>query len=247
MNKVIKGRNQNNKKAAALFVFQVILGMMPILLLIAFVMFHIYLYSPILAAVFILLIFFCNVGYAWLAQRYAVLSSGLHGERELYRTVKRLSGNNIIFRNLPIRYKRGRSELDLLLVSHKGVIIIEVKNHSGTIFGNWKDEKWTQKKYYKDGKTTEAEMDNPIKQMRRQRDIVKSILNAAGENVWIDTVLYFSSPNAKLRLTLRENDYVCSSSAELLNFLENYDSRETLSMTRMAKIAEILKDASASV
>ena len=85
-------------------------------------------------------------------------------------------------------------------------------------------------------------MENPIKQMRRQRDIVKSILNAAGENVWIDTVLYFSSPNAKLRLNLRENDYVCSSDSELLGFLEDYRGAETLSMSRIQNIAEILKN-----
>ncbi len=247
MNKVVKGRNTNNKKVVALFVFQVILGIMPVLLLIAFVMLRIYTYSPLIAAVFIVLIFLCNIGYMFLARRYAVLNSGIQGERDLYRTVKKLQGNNIIFRNLPIRYKRGRSELDLLLVSHKGIIIVEVKNHSGTIYGSWKSDKWTQKKYYRDGKTTETEMDNPIKQMRRQRDIVKSILSAAGEDVWIDTVLYFSSPNAKLRLSLREKDYVCTSSRELLNFLEQYNSGETLSRTRMDKIAEIMKEASSSV
>lgn len=246
MNQVFNGRNGNNKKVIALFVSQVILGMMPVLLLVAFVMLNLYRW-PIVAAVVILLIFLCNVFYMILARRYAVLSSGLRGERELYKVVKKLSGNNIILRNLPVRYKRGRSELDMLLVSHKGIIIIEVKNHCGTIVGNWKADEWTQKKYYRDGKTTNTQMDNPIKQMRRQRDIVKSILSAAGENVWIDTVLYFSSPNAKLRLSLRENDYVCASSGELLSFLEKYDHGETISRSRMEKIAKILTDAADSV
>ena len=90
-------------------------------------------------------------------------------------------------------------------------------------------------------------MDNPIKQMRRQRDIVKSILNAAGEEVWIDTVLYFSSKNAKLRLNLRENDYVCMGSKELLNFLENYDRGEVISKIQMEKYARILNEARANV
>lgn len=242
MNKVYNSGNGNNKKAAVLFVLQVILGMMPVLLLIAFVMLRLYT-MPIIAAVVIFLILLCNVGYVLLARRYAVLSSGLRGERDLYRTVKKLSGNNIILRNLPVRYKRGRSELDMLVISHNGIIIVEVKNHSGTIFGSWKSDVWTQKKFYRDGKTTSNEMDNPIKQMRRQRDIVKSILNSAGENVWIDTVLYFSSPNAKLRLSLRETDYVCASNGELLSFLENYKHGETLSRTRMDRIAQILKDA----
>ncbi len=243
MNKVIRGRNTNNHKVIALFVAQVITGVMPVLLLIAFVMFKLY-NTTILAAVFILLIFACNVTYSILAHKYNVLYSGVKGEKQLYRAAKKLKGNNIIFRNLPVRYKRGRSELDLLIISHSGIIIVEVKNHSGTISGNWKSDKWTQRKFYRDGKTTTQEMDNPIKQMRRQRDIVKSILSAAGENVWIDTVLYFSSPNVKLRLSLRENDYLCSSDAELMNFLDEYKGGETLSMSRMQKIAEILKTAS---
>ena len=243
MNKVNKSRNINNKRVATLFVFQVIIGVMPILLLIAFVWLKLY-RIPILAAVAIGLILLCNLVYILLGQRYAVLNSGVQGERQLYKTVKRLSGNNIIFRNLPVRYKRGRSELDLLLVSHSGIIIIEVKNHSGTIIGSWKSEKWTQRKDYRDGKSTSTEMDNPIKQMRRQRDIVKSILNAAGEDVWIDSVLYFSSPNARLKLSLRENDYVCCESQELLEFLREYDRGEVLSKTRMEHIAQILRDSS---
>ncbi len=243
MNKVIHGRNTNNKRAVALFVAQVVTGVMPVLLLIVFVSLKLYTHKEI-AIIFILLIFFCNLAYMLLARRYSILYSGLKGEKRLYRAVKKLSGNNIIFRNLPVRYKRGRSELDLLIISHSGIIIVEVKNHSGTISGSWKSDKWVQKKYYRDGKNSQQEMDNPIKQMRRQRDIVKSILVAAGEDVWIDTVLYFSSPNAKLRLNLRESDYVCSSDSELLGFLEEYTGGETLSMSRMQKLAEILKNSS---
>ena len=86
-------------------------------------------------------------------------------------------------------------------------------------------------------------MDNPIKQMRRQRDIVKSILNSAGEDVWIDTVLYFSNPNVRLKLNLRENDYVCMGTRELMCYLENYSSGKPLTREKMNKYAEILNDA----
>ncbi len=240
MNKVIKGKNRNNKRALTLLIFQIAVGILPILLLVVFVTGQLYRNSAA-AAIVIGLILLCNGGYMVLARRYGVIHSGLYGEKQLYRTVKRLSGSNIIFRNLPIKYKRGRSEADLLIVSHKGVIIIEAKNHSGTIVGNWKNEKWEQRKTYRDGRAASAEMENPLRQMRRQRDIVKSILMSNGENVWVDSVLYFSSPMAKLRLTLRENDYVCSTPAELIRFLEDYAGGETLSRTRMDKIAAILK------
>lgn len=243
MNKIIRGRNVNTKKVKALFIAQVVMGVMPVLLLIFFVWKQLY-HTPVIAVIFIILIFLCNVAYAVLARNYAVLNSGVKGERRLFRTVKKLHGTNIVFHNLPVRYKRGRSELDMLIISHSGVLIIEVKNHSGTISGSWNDEKWTQRKHYRDGKVTETFMDNPIKQMRRQRDIVKSILSAAGEDVWIDSVLYFSSPNARLKLSLRENDYVCSESAELLEFLRGYERGETLSKTRMENIARILRESS---
>ncbi len=245
MNKVIRCKNTNNARLAALLVVQVFLGVSPVLMLISFVWFRLY-EMKIIAIVIIILIFLCNVAYAFLARRFNILYSGRRGERQLYKTVRHLSGNNIIFCNLPIRYKRGRSETDMLIISHRGVIIIEVKNHSGNIQGSWKSDKWQQRKFYRD-KTVDIEMDNPIKQMRRQRDIVKSILNAAGEDVWIDTVLYFSNTNAKLSLNLRQTDYVCLGSRELMHFLENYDSGESLSKGQMEKYARILNDARSQI
>ncbi len=246
MNKVIRCRNKNNAKIIALLVLQVFMGVAPVLMLISFLGFKMYEKKP-LAIVFIILIFLCNVAYIILARQYNILHSGRRGEKLLYRAVKKLGGNNIIFCNLPVRYKRGRSELDALIISHKGVIIVEVKNHSGTIQGSWKDEKWLQRKHYRDEKTTEQEMDNPVKQMRRQRDIVKSILLAEGENVWIDTVLFFSNDNVKLRLNLREDDVVCMGSAELINYLENYEGKELISRVKMEKYAEILKEVSMNI
>ena len=59
MNKIIKGKNRNNKAAAALFVLQVIVGICPVLLLMAFVWLKLY-ETPITAAVVIILIFLCN-------------------------------------------------------------------------------------------------------------------------------------------------------------------------------------------
>lgn len=245
MNKIIRCRNTNSVRIVILAALQVLMGVFPVLLLILFVWLKLY-NIKITAIIVIILIFLCNVVYAFLVRRYNALTSGRRGEKLLYKTVRHLGGNNIIFCNLPIRYKRGRSETDMLIISRKGVIIIEVKNHSGTIQGSWKSEKWTQRKFYRD-KTTDIEMDNPIKQMRRQRDIVKSILNAAGEDVWIDTVLYFSNENAKLRLDLRKTDYVCLGSRELMHFLENYENDKTLTREQMEKYAKILNDARSEV
>ena len=242
MNKVIRCKNSNYKKILALLVIQVFLGVAPVLLLISFVSFRMYEHK-VLAIVIIALIFLCNTAYMITARRYNILNSGRRGERQLFKTVKKLGENNIVFVNLPIRYKRGRSEADALIIGKKGVVIIEAKNHSGTISGSWKSEKWTQTKCYSNGKTTVTEMENPIKQMRRQRDIVKSIFNAAGEDVWVDTILYFSNENVRLKLNLRENDYVCLGAKELTNFLENHKTGRKLSPEQIQKYAEILNEA----
>lgn len=246
MNKIYRCKNANNKKIVVLLILQVFLGVAPVLLLVSFVMFKMYETKP-LAIVIIGLIFACNAAYMILARRYNILNSGRNGEKNLYKAVKKLNGDNIIFVNLPIRYKRGRSEVDMLIISPKGVVIIEVKNHSGTISGNWKAEKWLQQKFYRNGKTTSIEMDNPIKQMRRQRDIVKSIFNAAGEDVWVDTILYFSNPNVRLKLNLRENDYVCLGTKELMSSLSNYKSDRSLSKAQREKLANILNDARSNI
>ncbi len=240
MNKIIRCKNSNNKKILGLLISQVLVGVAPVLLLISFVVFRMYETKP-LAIVMIGLIFLCNTAYMILARKYNILNSGRHGEKTLYKAVKRMSGDNTIFVNLPIRYKRGRSEADMLIINKRGVIIIEVKNHSGTISGHWKAEKWTQQKFYRNGKTTSIEMDNPIKQMRRQRDIVKSILNAAGEDVWVDTILYFSNPNVRLKLNLRESDYVCMGTRELMQMLKEYKGAE-ISEEQMRKYARILDE-----
>lgn len=240
--KVIRCKNQNNRKVFGLLIAQVFLGVSPVLLLIVFVLMELY-ETKILAIVVIVLIFLCNVAYGIVARRYNVLNSGRRGERQLQKSIRHLDGNNIVFCNLPVRYKRGRSELDMLVISHKGIIIIEAKNHSGTIQGSWKSDKWEQRKYYKKGQHSVIEMDNPIKQMRRQRDIVKSILNAAGEDVWIDSVLYFSNVSAKLKLNLRESDYVCLGSKELVSFINAYDRGEIISKIQMEKYARILNEA----
>ena len=103
MNKIIRGRNANSKKVKTLFIAQVVLGVMPVLLLILFVWKKMY-QTPIVGTVFIILIFLCNLAYAFLARWYAVLHSGVKGERRLFRTVKKLHGTNIVFHNLPVRY-----------------------------------------------------------------------------------------------------------------------------------------------
>lgn len=214
------------------------------LILLAFYLWHIGDDNYILGLAFIALMVVILVLYMLVAQRYRILLSGYKGERELNGIIKkmRFSCDTAIFTNLPIRYKKNFSELDMLIVSENGILIIEVKNHSGTISGSDYDEYWLHTKTYRNGKRTEKQMDNPFRQIKRQREILKSILRSNGIDAWIDNVLFFSNSSANIRLKLHENNYVCHDAAELVNFIQCYKSSAGLSEKEFKKVSDIIKN-----
>ena len=251
--KVYKSRNPNKLKIGALFVMQVIFGSLPAILFIIFAVdsMHLaeknpeavsdipnYIGAYVSAAAIVL----CALAYFILGRRYNVLLSGVRGERSLERIAKRYRGEYDIFINCPIQYKRSRSEVDMIMLGKNGLIIIEVKNHSGTVCGSDSDDTWTQYKHYKDGKNTEAEMKNPIKQITRQRDILKSILHAKGIDVWIDSIVYFSNPLVRLKLNLKsKSSIVCSGEKELEDFIASYSCPKPISDEKVREIRDILR------
>ncbi len=73
--------------------------------------------------------------------------AGNSGERIVYNTlVNKLNiPENQILRNVYIPTKDGKtSEIDLLLVSKKGIFVIECKNYGGNIYGDANRPKWIQ-------------------------------------------------------------------------------------------------------
>ncbi|MCL2633691.1 MAG: NERD domain-containing protein [Oscillospiraceae bacterium] len=226
MIKIYKNKNANFKKISFLFAIQVILGMLPA------VLFTVYALSLeekdiSLGIIIISIILFSFAGYIVAGRRYNILVSGYKGEKRLVKTVKQLDGDYSVFTNLPIRYKRNRSEIDLLLVSRNGVLIVEVKNHSGVISGSYNEDDWIHRKYYRKGKVSEIEMENPFKQIKRQREILKSILRSNGLDIWVDSILYFSGKPC-LRLDLSGDSCVASSENELVGFINSYKSKKPL-------------------
>lgn len=243
--KIYKAKNANKRSVGILFVLQVIFGTLPAVLFVIFatnlqVMWQDnYLWGYISAAAIIL----CGFAYIILSRKYNILLSGLKGEKLLYKIAKKHKNEYHIFLNLPIRYKRNRSEIDMLMISEKGIVIVEVKNHSGTIIGGDKDEHWCQYKLYKDGRSTESEMKNPIRQISRQRDILKNILRSHGYDVWIDGVVLFSNPFVRLKLNLSgANSIVVSGEKELDVFISEYESPHKTSAEDVEEIVAIVKE-----
>ncbi len=238
---IYKCRNENFKTITLLFVLQVFLGVLPVILLLCYIFLDLY-QNPIIGYIFIGVIVIGSVLNITVAKRYNVLLSGFKGEKRLMKAVKKLGSNYAVYANLPVRYKKNRSEIDLLIIGEDYLMIIEAKNHSGYINGKHKDEHWIQRKVYRDGKTTETEMQNPLKQMRRQRDIIKSILQSNGLDQWVETVLYFSSNAVHLYLDLFDSDNVCSSEKELLGFVRSYKPMKPTDPEIIAKTKELFRN-----
>lgn len=76
-----------------------------------------------------------------------------------------------IFHDLYVRKNNGKfSQIDLVVPTSVGVIVFEVKDYSGWIFGNGFDSKWTQVLAYGNQKYT---FYNPIKQNNGHIDALK--------------------------------------------------------------------------
>lgn len=74
-------------------------------------------------------------------------TAGSSGERTLYVALIEQFHipENQILRNVYIPTKNGKtSEIDLLVISKKGLFVFEVKNYGGNVYGDTKREKWIQ-------------------------------------------------------------------------------------------------------
>ncbi len=100
---------------------------------------------------------------------------GTRTERELVlKLLKAGFPDQTIFHDLYLQNKFGNySQIDLVLATKVGIIVFEVKEYSGWIFGSGKQEKWTQvlaygkKKYY---------FYNPILQNKKHVENLKAKL-----------------------------------------------------------------------
>jgi hypothetical protein len=107
----------------------------------------------------------------------------------------------------------------MLIVNRHGIVIIEVKNHSGYIEGKYRDEELTQTKRYANGKIVTNKIPNPVWQVKRQRDILKNILLSHGYDVWVDGVVFFSNEKVKVTVNGAKRNTVFSDSGELMRFV----------------------------
>ncbi|MCL2077905.1 MAG: NERD domain-containing protein [Oscillospiraceae bacterium] len=241
--RIYKNKNPYYKSFIIISAARITLIALPVLILI-FYRWKIggenYLAGFVFAALLTLIIF----AYLLLSRHYRILLSGYRGEQKLFKIIKGINRNTdsfecSVFINLPLRYKNNRSEADMLIVGERGILLIEVKNHSGIITGEESHDFWFQHKRFSE--KTKKKMLNPVFQLKRQRGIIKSLLRTHGVEAWVENVLFFSNPNVKLNIKLGKNNRAFSNKDELIKFINNLKPQTPLTREKCLKITDIIR------
>ena len=107
------------------------------------------------------------------------LDKGRLGEYAIYRYLKHFENDNVKFLfNVYVPKENGTTtEIDVLMICPKGILVFESKNYSGWIFGNEQQKNWTQVLPKGRGRSQKEHFFNPIMQNEYHIKYLKKILN----------------------------------------------------------------------
>lgn len=161
--------------------------------------------------------------------------AGELGEQEVAFIIEELlDEDDVLLRNIEVVYENKEAELDNVIISKRGVFIIEVKNYRGELMGDEEDYDW-QKRKETQGNVYVKTVHNPIKQVKRQVYILAKYLQYYGIDVWVEGYVYFLNGNSPI-----DNEYILNDSKELENVLLR-NTKNHLSKATLKKITKLLQ------
>ena len=175
-----------------------------------------------------------------------IVEKGIEGEKRCASVVARLPKGYYGLQHVHVTYEGKSSEVDMIAVGPTGVFVIEVKNLTGTICGDYESYRWVQEKTGRGGGTYSKEFYSPIKQVGTH---VYRVANFLKQNkIWahVDGMVYFSNPDAKIHLRGNEGRIpVFSSYAnKAIDIYRHVTERESvLSEKEIWRICSVLKRA----
>jgi len=117
--------------------------------------------------------------------------AGKYGEYQLYSCLKSFEqqGCQFLFNLYIPKENEKTTEIDVVMISNKGIVVFESKNYSGWIFGTETQTEWTQTFRGRRGNVPKEHFYNPILQNKTHIRCLKHIV---GEDVPILSVVAFS-------------------------------------------------------
>lgn len=179
---------------------------------------------------------------------------GRRGERKVARTVSRYvshSHNNMpsssrTLRNVYLPWPNGSTtEIDEIVISTSGILVFEVKNYNGWIFGSQNNSKWTQvlPKGYS-GKSEKNSFFNPIKQNGYHIACIRKNLN--DNSIPYHSIVVFSDSCTFKDISYDPHDLYVIHRCEIREAIETIDSfyKGTLSQEEVDAIYNKLLESS---
>lgn len=158
--------------------------------------------------------------------------AGKRGEEVVTAEIKKVKRkDDYLFTNVKISFNNSETECDNIIVNNFGVFIIEVKNYSGSLSGNENDDEWVERKYFE-----EKNVKNPIKQVRRQIDILSKRLKNNGLRVWIDGYVIFIHDNSPVN-----SKYIIPFKRAEIDRIIHTQGKNKLTNEQVEKISEIIQ------
>ena len=164
---------------------------------------------------------------------------------ELYLILKLLKSGIpqvTIYHDLIIKSNNNKfSQIDLVLITSEGVIVFEVKDYSGWIFGNGKNTNWTQVLSY--GKR-KYKFYNPIKQNNNHIKELRKTLKQFENIPFFSIIVFFGNCELKEINYVPKGTYVVKSHRviEVLNLIktENGPTEYTNKREVVTKLNELV-------
>ncbi len=161
---------------------------------------------------------------------------GKSGEQIIYRTLidQIHVPKNQILRNVYVPTTGGKtSEIDLLVVSKKGLLVFECKNYAGNVYGDAQRNKWIQ--YLGKKKSF---FYNPFMQNRSHVKHLKKYLEAYGDIPIIPMVTTITRGNWKVK-NYGPEDYLLGYNSHLKDILAKTPDSELMARHFKAIIAKL--------
>lgn len=173
-----------------------------------------------------------------------VYRAGVEGEEATARIIKTLPEQYYGIQNLKITYDNKTSELDIVVVGPTGVFVIETKNISGSVNGNYHDTEWTKQKISKGNRIYISSFYSPIKQVGTHVYRFANHLRSNGIHVHVDSAVYFANPEATVEISGTSNKTAVFSAANygderLINFIT--DREKVINNVQIKRILNLLK------
>ncbi len=190
-----------------------------------------YIWIPILV-IFIYVL----LNYKRWIKTYHINKAGKIGERTSYKVLNKICKKKgyKIFKNIRIPLYDGSTEIDLLIVTSYGILVIEIKNLSGSISGNSQDKNWYQVK--KSGE--KKNFYNPLMQNEGHVKCLNHNLFKMGiKNIPIFSFVVFSNDGCQVNII----DQRIMKLGEMARWLNNKKITKAHNIN-IKKISQIIKE-----